>query len=118
MNLVIEWLSWLYESSLINSYILETSKGRAITLPSLKFLEQRVHELVGDGSTTPQTTLQGAKGLDQEGLMHPTLTTLPKGWQTLLYQLSLITKESRKLSVSIMIMFSWTDLTARKILIG
>ena len=45
---MIEWLSWLpYKSSFINSNILETTKDRPT--PSLKLLEQRVHELVGGG---------------------------------------------------------------------
>ena len=47
----------------MNFNILETLKDSLP--PSLKFLEQRVHELVGG---PPQTTLWGAKGLDQEGL--------------------------------------------------
>ena len=52
--MVIEWLSWLlYKSSFINSNILETSTDRPNNPPSFKFLEQRVHELVGRGSTEP-----------------------------------------------------------------
>ena len=53
-HLVVEWLSWLpYKSGFINSNILETSKDRPDTPPSLKLLDQR---------------LWGAKSLDQEGL--------------------------------------------------
>ena len=45
---MVEWLSWLpYKSGFISSNILETSKDRPDTPPSLKLLEQRVHELVG-----------------------------------------------------------------------
>ena len=45
---MIEWLSWLpYKIGFINSNILETSKDKSSTPPSFKFLEQRVHELVG-----------------------------------------------------------------------
>ena len=49
---------------------LETLKDSSNTSLSLKFLEQRVHELVGGGVMTPppQTTLWGEKGLDREGL--------------------------------------------------
>ena len=51
--LVVEWLSWLpYKSGFINSNIFETSKDRPNTPPSLKLLEQTVHELVR-GSTEP-----------------------------------------------------------------
>ena len=71
--MVVEWLSWLlYKSGFINSNILETSKDRPNTPLSLKLLEQRVHELVGgplnSASLPPQTTLWGAKSLNQEGL--------------------------------------------------
>ena len=42
-----------YKSGFINSNILETSKDRPNTPPSLKLLEQRVHELVGRGFSEP-----------------------------------------------------------------
>ena len=46
--LVAEWLSWLpYKSGYIISKILEISKDRPNTPPSLKWLQQRVHELEG-----------------------------------------------------------------------
>ena len=50
-HLVIEWLP--YKSGVINSNISETSKDRPNTPPSVKFLEQRIHELVwaGEGSS-------------------------------------------------------------------
>ena len=62
---MVEWLSWLpYKSSLINSNILETSKDRPNTPPSLKLLEQRVHELVGGGGgRTPLDNAVGSKRL-------------------------------------------------------
>ena len=44
--LVAEWLSLLpYKSGYINSKILEISKGRPDTPPSLIWLQQRVHDL-------------------------------------------------------------------------
>ena len=50
MHLVVEWLSWLpCKHDFISSTILETKKDTPNTLPSLKLLEQRVHELVGGG---------------------------------------------------------------------
>ena len=53
-RLAVEWLSWLpYKSGFINSNILETSKDRPNTPPSLKFLKQRVHELVGSTEPSP-----------------------------------------------------------------
>ena len=68
---MVEWLSWLpYKSGFSNSKILETSKDRPNTPPSLKLLEQRVHELVL-GSTdhpSPLNNVVRSKGLDQEGL--------------------------------------------------
>ena len=68
--LMVEWLSWLpYKSGFIYSNILETSKNGPNTPPSLKLLKQRVHELVGGQQGAPQTTLWGAKGLDQERLI-------------------------------------------------
>ena len=58
-----------YKSELINSNILETLKDRPNTPPSLKlFIEQRVHELIGGSTDPPQTTLWGARSLDQEVL--------------------------------------------------
>ena len=54
---MIESLSWLpYKSGFINSKILDTSKDRISTPPSLKFLEQRVHELVGGGGGGGRST--------------------------------------------------------------
>ena len=45
--LVVEWLSWLpCKRDFINSTVLETYEDIPNTLPSLKLLEQRVHELV------------------------------------------------------------------------
>ena len=65
-HLVVEWLSWLpYKSGFINSNILETSKDRPNTPPSLKLLEQRVHELVPP-PPPPLDNVKGAKTLDQE----------------------------------------------------
>ena len=53
MHLVVEWLSWLpYKRDFINSTILETYGDIPNTLPSLKLLERRVHELVGVFSLT------------------------------------------------------------------
>ena len=47
-HLAIKWLSWLpYKSSFMNFDIFETLKDSLNTPPSSKFLEQRVHELVG-----------------------------------------------------------------------
>ena len=70
MHLVVEWLSWLpCKRDFINSNILETQKDIPNTLPSLKLLEQRVHELVVGQLNPPpldNVTLWGAKGLDQE----------------------------------------------------
>ena len=49
---MIEWLLWLpSKSDFINFNILETLKNSPNGPLSLKFLEQRVHELVGGGST-------------------------------------------------------------------
>ena len=69
-HLVVEWLSSLpYKSGLINSNLWKTSKDRSNIPTSLKLLAQRVHELVGGVQwNPPQTTLGGAKSLDQEGL--------------------------------------------------
>ena len=53
-HFVVEWLSWLLcIRDFINSIILETYKDIRNTLPSLKLLEQRVHELVGGGGINP-----------------------------------------------------------------
>ena len=53
-QMVVERLSWLPgKRDFINFTILETSKDTPNTLPSLKLLEQRVHELVVGGSTEP-----------------------------------------------------------------
>ena len=47
-HLVVEWLSWLpCKRDFINSIISKTYEDIPNTLPSLKLLEQRVHELVG-----------------------------------------------------------------------
>ena len=78
--MAIDWLSWLpYKSGFINSNILETLEDRPNTPQSLKFLEGRVHKLVGGPlNPSPQTTLWGAKGLDQEGLKYQRVKrTLP-----------------------------------------
>ena len=72
-HLVVEWLSWLpHNSGFINSNILETSNDRPNTPPSLKLLQQRVHELVGGGggSVPPLRQRCGEQrlSLDQEEL--------------------------------------------------
>ena len=60
---MIEWLSWLpYKSSVVNSHILDTSKDRPNTPPSLDFLKQRIHELVG-GSIIPLDNVVRSKRL-------------------------------------------------------
>ena len=52
-HLVVQWLSWLpWKRNFINSIILETYEAIPNTLPSLKLLEERVHELVGGGGFT------------------------------------------------------------------
>ena len=49
-HLLIEWLSWLpNKSNVMNFDILETLKDSPNNPPSLEFLEQRAHELVGRG---------------------------------------------------------------------
>ena len=49
-HLVVEWLSWLAcKRDFINSTIIETQKDIPNTLPSLKLLEEKAHELVGEG---------------------------------------------------------------------
>ena len=69
-HLVVEWLSWLpCKRDFINSIILNTLEDIPNILPSLKLVEQSVHELVGGPLNPPKTTLWGAKGLDQEGLI-------------------------------------------------
>ena len=51
---MVEWLSWLpCKSGFINSNILDTSKDRPNTPPSLTLLEQRVHELEGVSTDPP-----------------------------------------------------------------
>ena len=61
-HLVVEWLSWLpCKRDFINSTISETWNNIPNTLPSLKLLEQRVHELVG-GSTEPSPPLDNIVG--------------------------------------------------------
>ena len=63
-HMAIEWLSWLpYKSGFINSNILETSKDRPNTPTSLKFLEQRVPELVGGPLNPPSDNVVGSKRL-------------------------------------------------------
>ena len=53
--MVIEWLSWLpNKNGIINFNNLETLKDSPNTPPSLKLLEQRVHELVGRSTDPPQ----------------------------------------------------------------
>ena len=53
-HLVVEWLSWLpSKRDFINFTISETYKDIPNILPSLKLLEQRVHELVGGPLTPP-----------------------------------------------------------------
>ena len=51
-----------YKRSFIDSNILETSKDRPNTPPSLKFVKQRVHESVG-GPPTPLDDVLGSKRL-------------------------------------------------------
>ena len=53
-HLVVEWLSWLAcKRDFINSTIIETQKDIPNTLLSLKLLEQKAHELVGEGVHLP-----------------------------------------------------------------
>ena len=55
---------WLpFKNGFINSYILETSKDRPNTSPSLKFLEQRVYELVEGSAEHPLDNVVGSKRL-------------------------------------------------------
>ena len=62
-HLVVEWLSWLpWKRDFINSTILETKKDIPNTLPSLKLLKQRVHELVVGSPTPPPLTLDNVVG--------------------------------------------------------
>ena len=62
-NLVDEWFLWLtYKSGVINCNILETSKDRPNTPPSLKLSEQRVHELVGGSTDPPPPPLDNVVG--------------------------------------------------------
>ena len=61
-HLVVEWLSWLpCKRDFTNSSILETQKNIPNILPSLKLLEQRVHELVG-GPLNPPPPLDNIVG--------------------------------------------------------
>ena len=51
---MIEWLSWLPNNSgFINYNVLDTLTDTCSTPPSLKILQQRVHELVGGALTSP-----------------------------------------------------------------
>ena len=60
---MVEWLSWLpCKRDFINSTILETWKDIPNTLPSLKLLEQKVHELVGGPLNPPPPSLDNAVG--------------------------------------------------------
>ena len=62
-HLVVEWLSWLtYQRDFINSTISETYEDIPNTLPSLKLLEQRVHELVGGWESTEPPPLDNVVG--------------------------------------------------------
>ena len=58
------------QSGFINLNIFETWKNSPIIPPSLKFLEQRVHELVGGPLNRPPSLdkVSGNKMLDQDGL--------------------------------------------------
>ena len=62
-HLVVEWLSWSpCTRDFINSTILETWKDIPNTLPSLKLLIQRVHELVGGSTVPPPPPLDNVVG--------------------------------------------------------
>ena len=62
-HLMVEWLSWLpRKSDFINSTILETQKDIPNTPPSLKLLEQKVHELVVN-TPAPLDNVVGSKRL-------------------------------------------------------
>ena len=62
-HLVVEWLSWLpCKRDFIISTVLETYKDIPNTLPSLKLLEQRVHELVGGGGVPLNPALDSVVG--------------------------------------------------------
>ena len=51
---MVKWLPWLpCKRDFNNSTVLETYKDIPNTLPSLKLLEQRIHELVGGGGGGP-----------------------------------------------------------------
>ena len=65
-----EWLSWLpNKSGFTNSKILKIVKGSPNIPPSLKFLEQGVHELVrGLLNPLPLNNFVVSKRLSQEGL--------------------------------------------------
>ena len=65
-HLVVEWLSWLpCKRDFIISTILETQRNIPDTLPSLKLLQQRLHELVGGGGSLnpPLDNVVGSKTL-------------------------------------------------------
>ena len=65
-HLVVEWFSWLpYRCDFINFTILEIKKDIPNTLPSLKLLEERLHELVGRSTDPPppQDNVVGSKRL-------------------------------------------------------
>ena len=63
-NLVVEWLSWLpCKRDFINSTILETWRDIPNTLPRLKLVQQRVHELVGGPLNPPLDNVVGSKRL-------------------------------------------------------
>ena len=54
LHSVIEWLLWLpNNSNFINFTFLENLRDNSKTPPSLKFLERRVHELVGGTNPLP-----------------------------------------------------------------
>ena len=60
---MVEWLSWLpCKHDFINSIILEIYNDIPNTLPSLKLLEQRVHELVEGGPLNPPHLLDRVVG--------------------------------------------------------
>ena len=62
-HLVVEWLSWLpCKRDFINSIILEIYKDIPTILPSVKLLEQRVHELVEGGPLNPPPPLDRVVG--------------------------------------------------------
>ena len=77
--LVVEWLSRLpCKRYFIDSIILETQKDITNTLPSLKLLEQRVHELVGGPLNPPLDNVLGSKMLRSGGVKGATNFSLNK----------------------------------------